>query len=274
MISQSSKPIGMFDSGVGGLTVMQQLMHRMPQERIVYFGDTARLPYGDKSPEMIVRFSLENTALLQQHDIKLLLIACNTASAYAAEAIRSQLSVPIVEVIQPGARQAANVTKNQRIAVLGTKGTIRSGIYQKEIQRIMPSAKVFGIACPLFVPLVEEEFIYHPVAKLIVKEYLTPLKDLHVDTILLGCTHYPLLQKLIQNEMENATIINSATCCAEEVEKLLREKGLLASQSEPISEQYRYLVSDDPEKFRHIGEAFLGHTIPYVEMIDFFYSLN
>ncbi len=249
-------PIGMFDSGIGGLTVMQQIMLTSPQESIIYFGDTARLPYGGKSRETIIRYSIENTILLIEKNIKLLIVACNTASAFAIHKLQQIFNIPIIDVIEPGAEKATSVTLNQRIAVLGTKGTIQSGAYEAAIKRKLPEATVIPIACPLFVPLVEEHFLYHPATRLIIKEYLKPLQDLQIDTILLGCTHYPLLKDLIQEEIGNSiSLVDSASTCAEKVASVLKAQQLESSSSQTT---YQYYVSDDLEKFRELGGKLLN----------------
>lgn len=192
-MSLPSQAIGLFDSGVGGLTVMQEIMKLLPHERLIYFGDTARVPYGNKGTRTIIRYSIENTICLLEKNIKLMVVACNTASALALPQLRRLFNLPIVGVIEPGAEKAVAATRNQRIAVLGTKATIQSGAYQTAIKKIAPHAAVIPIACPLFVPLVEEQWLDHPATHLIVREYLRPLQEQNVDTILLGCTHYPLL---------------------------------------------------------------------------------
>lgn len=257
--------IGMLDSGVGGLTVMQQVMHQLPLESIVYFGDTARVPYGGKSPETIMRYSVENAIFLMEQKIKLLIVACNTiCSVHALEKIRQIFNLPVIGVIEPGAERAVRVTRNGHIAVLGTKATVLSGAYQKAIQDRMPEAHVTSIACPLFVPLVEEHFFEHPAAKIIVKEYLEPLRDQNIDTVLLGCTHYPLLAKLIQEELgDDVTVVDSASTCARTVAELISEMQLQTDMSTP---QHRYVVSDDPEKFRILGRTFLGMPLENVEL--------
>lgn len=265
-MDDSSLAIGIFDSGVGGLTVMQQMIFKVPDEDIVYFGDTARLPYGEKSGDTIVRYSIENTMFLIDQRIKMLVVACNTASAYALEKLNQIFNIPIVGVVKPGARKAVEVSRHHRIAVLGTRATIHSGIYQKEIKLLLPSATVFPIACPLLAPLVEERFLDHQATKLVIKEYLAPLKEHRVDTILLGCTHYPLLYPLIQQEMSEAVIVDSASTCAEEVASVLKNLQLERKSSEPTN--YRYFVSDDPDKFRRFGEVFLGKQIQTVEQTD------
>lgn len=259
-------PIGMFDSGIGGLTVMSQLVRVLPHEHLIYFGDTARLPYGAKSPETIIRYSIENGIFLVRQKIKLLVVACNTASAHALENLQQIFSVPVVGMIGPGAKNAVQASKSKRIAVLGTKGTIHSQSYQKAILQLEPKAQVFPVACPLFVPLVEEGHLDHQVTRLIVQEYLRPLRECRIDTLLLGCTHYPLLKDLIRSEVgEEITIIDSAISCAEAVAELLSERQLNAeSKAKPV---YRYYVSDDPKKFQSLGSSFLGMPIDDVTLI-------
>jgi glutamate racemase len=257
--------IGMFDSGIGGLTVMQKVREVLPQESIVYFGDTARIPYGGKSRETLIRYSIESAIFLFEQDIKVLVIACNTAASAAMSKLCSVFNIPIIGVIEPGAAKAVSVTRNQRIAVLGTKATIQSDAYRKEIVRLQPQATVFSIACPLFVPFVEEGMVDHPCTKAIVKEYLAPLKNQGVDTAVLGCTHYPLLQHLIQEELgEEVTLVDSASTCAERVSDTLRSQSLTALEHLPA--QYRYFVSDDSEKFRLSAEKIFGHAIPHVQL--------
>lgn len=253
--------IGMFDSGIGGLTVLQQITCKLPNESIIYFGDTARLPYGGKSPETIVRYSLENAAFLMEHDIKLLVVACNTASAYAIDALQQRLGIPVVGVIDPGADKAVHVTKNGHIAVLGTKATILSGAYTSAINRRLQGSQVYSIACPLFVPLVEEHMAHHPATRLIVKEYLHSLKNKEIDTLLLGCTHYPLLRDVIQEEISpSVQIIDSASTCADAVLQVLQSHQIQANEGH--IPQYHYFVSDDPEKFRTLAQNLLGIFIP------------
>lgn len=256
--------IGMFDSGIGGLTVMQQLLHIMPRESIVYLGDTARLPYGEKSRETVIRYSIENAIFLLEKNIKFLVIACNTASAFALEKLQNIFNIPVIGVINPGAEKAVQVTKTGRIAVIGTKGTINSQAYQRAILQLDPKATVIPIACPLFVPLVEEQYLEHPAAKLIVQEYLRPLKEQKIDTLLMGCTHYPLLKHLINDELgPKVTIVDSAVTCAEKVAAILAQQGLENCHPEPP--EYRYFVSDDPQKFQLLGQAFLDMPITAVE---------
>jgi len=260
------RPIGMFDSGVGGLTVMQQVSHALPRESMVYFGDTARVPYGGKSRETIIRYSIEGTIFLMEHDIKAMIIACNTASAYARDKLRQLFNIPIIDVIEPGAEKAVQVTQNGCIGVLGTRATIRSGMYEAEIKARLPSAQVISIPCPLFVPLVEEHFTQHEAARMIVREYLSPLKGTKVDTVLLGCTHYPLLRTIIEKELgESIQIVDPAIACAEKVSKLLQQKKM---QTDSKHSTKRYFVSDDAAKFRQLGESFLGVSLEEVKQIN------
>lgn len=253
-------PIGIFDSGLGGLTVMRPIRSLLPKEPLIYFGDTSRVPYGNKSPETIVRYALEAGAFFRSQGVKALVVACNTASSYALEALAEGLKVPVLGVIAPGAEAAVKASKSGRIAVLGTKATILSGAYQAEIGRINPRATLFPIACPLFVPHVEERFIHHPATQLIVKEYLAPLKTAQVDTVLLGCTHYPILAPAIGQEMGNQVqLIDSGFTTALHLESLLKAKGLLTTSQLPTPPQF--FVSDDPDKFRMLGQLFLGEPI-------------
>lgn len=257
--------IGVFDSGVGGLTVMQQLMHTLPHESITYFGDTARVPYGGKSRETVIRYCIENTIFLMEQNIKLLVVACNTADALALAKLKQLFNIPIIGVIEPGAERAVKSSTRGRIAVLGTKGTVRSGAYQKEILRLLPNAHVMAQPCPLFVPLVEEHFLDHPATKLIIKDYLAPLKDDGVDTILLGCTHYPILKHLIQEEVgSHIQLVDSALACAERVAALLKQNQLETHEKIP---RYHYHVTDDPQKFSEVAESVFGQPITHVEHV-------
>lgn len=256
--------IGMFDSGIGGLTVMQKVMQALPDESIVYFGDTARVPYGGKSRETIVRYSIENSIFLLEKNIKILVIACNTAASAALSKLCTIFNIPVIGVIEPGAEKAVSVTRNGRIAVLGTKATINSGAYQKEIQSLLPGVTVIPVACPLFVPLVEEGMINHSFARAIIKEHLAPLKNQDVDTIMLGCTHYPILKELIQDEVgSHVVLVDSATTCAEKVADILRHQALDAPKGS--SPDYRYFVSDDPIKFRDAAEKIFGQPVSHVQ---------
>lgn len=252
-----SYPIGIFDSGVGGLTVMKEIMHALPNENLIYFGDTARVPYGEKSPETILRYSLESTNFLLQQKVKAIVVACNTATACALDELK-KMDVPLIGVIEPGVEKALEIGK--KIAVLGTRATINSGIYEREILKRNPKASVISIACPLLVPLVEENFVSHAATSLILEEYLKSLHIESVDTVLLGCTHYPLLAHLIEEELgPDKTVINSAMACAEKLRELLHVRDL-SNQDNSVPSRTFY-VSDDPQKFQSLGREFLGMLI-------------
>lgn len=247
----------MFDSGAGGLTVMRQVMNLMPCEDIVYFGDTARFPYGDKAAKVIQSYAEENAAFLVDFGIKALVMACNTASAFAFDRLEKTLPIPIVDVITPGARRAAAATKSGHIAVLGTVGTIGSGAYQRALALCSAGLRITAIPCPLFAPLVEERFTDHPATHLIVEEYLKELRSSDVDTILLGCTHYPMLHTAIHRVVgEGVALIDSAEACAEELQRVLQLHGLQSTAAAGES-SHRYFVSDNPEKFRLHAAAFI-----------------
>jgi glutamate racemase len=260
-------PIGMFDSGVGGLTVLREVMAQLPKESTVYFGDTARVPYGSKSRDVIVRFSLEIGQFLLQEKVKMLVVACNTASAFALPALSAKFSLPIVGVIEPGARAALDATETERIGVIGTEGTIESQAYTEAIHALKPTMKVFGQACPLIVPLVEEGWLDKPVALEIVREYLTPLLANKIDAMVLGCTHYPLLKNLLSKVAgPRVKLIDSAQETARAVARRLKEGHLEASDSMPAVR--KFYVSDAPEKFEKTGRRFLGQDIPMVKHVD------
>lgn len=251
------KSIGIFDSGVGGLTVLREIMQVLPQEDTLYFGDTARVPYGTKSPETVTRYAGEIASFLFKRDIKLLVVACNTASAVALPALKRQLSIPVVGVIEPGARRAVEVTRSGRIGVIGTAGTIRSSAYTRAIKRLKHDAEVITCACPLFVPLAEEGWVDNQVARLTAQTYLQELKEAGVDTLVLGCTHYPLLKPLIAAAMgPNVTLVDSAEETARTVAAILGEKGLLRPPTEKGN--HNYYVSDIPAGFVRVGNRFLG----------------
>lgn len=258
-------PIGVFDSGVGGLTVVKEIRSQLPHEDVIYFGDTARVPYGEKSKETIIRYSIENSLFLMEKNIKMLVVACNTASSCAIDRLQRIFKIPVVGVIQPGIEAVISLTKNQKIAILGTKGTIRSGVYQDEIKRLLPKSEIFPIACPLLAPLVEEKLIDHPAAKLLVEEYLSPLKKQSIDTLLLACTHYPLLKRVIQSQIgESVNVIDSAGHCVKKMKEILTSHSLINSKATPAI--CKYFVSDDPKKFKEIGVEFLGDVIESVEL--------
>jgi glutamate racemase len=263
----SWQAIGIFDSGVGGLTVLREIAMVLPQEDTIYFGDTARVPYGTKSPETVMRYSQEITAFLVSKDIKLLVVACNTASAVALNLLKRQFPIPVVGVIEPGARRAVEVSRSGRIGVIGTAGTIRSSAYTRAIKKISPSAEVLTRACPLFVPLAEEGWTENEVARLTARSYLQDLKDSGIDTLVLGCTHYPLLKPIIAEIMgPDVTLVDSAEETARTVTEILTKKKLLR----PVSEKgnHHYYVSDIPAGFIRVGNRFLGDRLGDVYQVN------
>ncbi|MDE7324894.1 MAG: glutamate racemase [Lachnospiraceae bacterium] len=253
-------PVGVFDSGVGGLTVAKEIMGRLPGERILYFGDTARVPYGSKSKETVTEYSRQIMRFLISQEVKVVVVACNTASALAIDAMRREFEVPILDVVDPGARTAAEVTKNGSIGVIGTEGTIRSGMYSKFLYRLNPDLNVYSKACPLFVPLVEEGWIYDSVTREVARRYLEEFQGKGVDTIVLGCTHYPLLRNLLKDVVrevlgEGVTLVNPAVETAKNLKQLLSKKGLLAGGEE--LPEHTFYVSDGAEKFRSFANSIL-----------------
>jgi glutamate racemase len=259
-VTEASRPIGVFDSGVGGLTVVRALMHRLPHENIVYFGDTARVPYGPKSPQVIREYAAQDTEFLLRHNVKMIVIACNTVSSVALDVVQRLAKVPVVGVILPGASAAASTTKKKRVGVIGTVGTIASNAYTNAIRQADPSIEVFGQACPLFVPLAEEGWLDHKATELIAKEYLFPLKLHKVDTVVLGCTHYPILKHAIAGVMgDSAHLIDSGEATAGEVDRQLNEKEMRNPSRQKARVQF--FVSDIPYKFAEIGERFLGEKL-------------
>ena len=260
------KSIGVFDSGVGGLTVVRELIRQLPSENIVYFGDTARVPYGIKSEETVIRFSIENILFLLKQDVKLICIACNTVSSLALPVIKNHFRVPIVGVLSPGVREAVYATQNKRIGIIGTKGTIKSRAYEIEIKQLDPEVKVTALACPLFVPFAEEGWTQGEVVLAVARHYLKPLKDAGVDTLILGCTHYPLLKPVIQKVMgKDVVLIDSAQQVAMEVKKILATEGLLNKGK--IGKRQFY-VSDNPEWFSGLAKRFLGKSLKTVKKVN------
>jgi glutamate racemase len=258
--------IGVFDSGMGGLTVVRELMSQLPNESIIYFGDTARVPYGPKSPDTVLRYSREITAFLKGEGVKALVVACNTATAHALPALRREFDMPIVGVIEPGARAAAAVTKTKRVGVIGTAGTIKSRAYEKEIRKLLPDVEVTAQACALFVPLVEEGWLDSEVTRAVARNYLAPIVSAEVDTLVLGCTHYPLMKTVIGNVVgREVRLIDSAHETARQAGELLRERGL--ENGTPDGARYRFIASDAPDTFLGLGERFLGSPIDRVETV-------
>jgi len=261
-----NKPIGVFDSGVGGLTVVKELIRQLPSEDIIYFGDTARVPYGIKSKETVIKFSIENILFLLKHEVKLICVACNTVSSSALPAIKNHFKVPIVGVIGPGVREAVYATQNKRIGVIGTKGTIKSRAYETQIKQLNPEIKVIAQACPLFVPFVEEGWLSGEVVAKVARLYLKPFKDSNVDTVILGCTHYPLLKGVIKEVLGSKVIlIDSAKQVAVEVKKILSQEGLL---SKGHRGRHDFYVSDNPEWFKDLAKRFLGRPVRNVRKMN------
>lgn len=261
------RPIGVFDSGIGGLTVVKEVMRCLPNEDIVYFGDTARVPYGTKSPGTIIRFSIENVLFLLRFRVKLVVIACNTSSSYGLPVLKRDFKIPVIGVILPGAEEAAKITKSGRVGVIGTRATIQSGAYDAEIKRQNPDLKVFSRACPLFVSLVEERWLKDKVTYTVARRYLKPLKDKRIDTLILGCTHYPLLKDVIKNIMgKNVVLIDSAKQVASHVKEVLKQEDLISKNSKKA--RYSFFVSDEPARFAKLGERFLGQKIRYIKKAD------
>lgn len=256
-----NRPIGVFDSGIGGLTVLREIWDLLPGEGTVYFGDNGRAPYGTKSKSTVIKYSLQNMKFLEEKDVKIIVIACNTASAHAYKALAENSKVPVIEVVTPGAKAAAKATKNGRIGIIATKGSVNSGVYKDAVERFSaPGTKIWQQACPLFVSLAEEGWWDNDITASVCREYLTPLKEAGVDTLVLGCTHYPLLSNAIQRFMGNeVTLINAGKAVAEVVKSTLDEKGLASDGAEPVR---AFFTSDEPELFEDIASPFLGRGLP------------
>ena len=262
-------PVGVFDSGIGGLTVAREIMRNLPSEKIVYFGDTARLPYGNKSKETIIRFSRQIVRFLMKQDVKAIVIACNTASAFALDTLKKEFDIPIIGVIDAGAEVAASVTKNHRIGVIGTVGTIGSGIHAEYLHRLDPRIEVVGKACPLFVPLAEEGWLNDPVTEAVAHRYLDDLKKKDIDTLILGCTHYPLLRSLIGNVMgSHVRLVNPAYETALELRNLLTEQDLLSKTPGEEEFPYRFFVSDLAEEFKKFANSILPYDVEMTQKIN------
>jgi glutamate racemase len=261
-----NNPIGVFDSGIGGLTVARAIIERLPLENIIYFGDTARVPYGVKSPETISRYATQITEFLLRQKVKVLIVACNTMAAVAYGAIKDLSSVPTLDVVDAGARSAVAETHNKYVGVIGTPATINSNAYVKAIKEYDPEITVFSQPCPLFVPLVEEGWLDHQVTRLTSQEYLRPVVAQNIDTLVLGCTHYPLLKPLLREVLgDQITLVDSAQTIARETEELLSKNSVQNIQEKPP--EYRFYVTDVPLRFREMGERFLGRTLSNITMV-------
>ena len=264
IISDITKaPIGVFDSGVGGLTVVREIMRQIPNESICYFGDTARVPYGSKTKETVTKFSRQIVRFLKTHQVKTIVIACNTASAYALDELEKEIDIPIIGVVRPGAKVAAEVTKNGKIGVIATEATIGSQIYNRYIQEINNNVTIYGKACPLFVPLVEEGLWQDPVTDEIAKRYLSELIDIGIDTLIMGCTHYPLIRSTIGRVIgEEVTLVNPAYETALELKAMLQVRGLLNQEAPKLgSNQYQFYVSDAAGKFKQFANSIIKYGI-------------
>ena len=263
-------PIGVFDSGVGGLTVAREIMRQIPNERIVYFGDTARVPYGSKSKETVTKYSRQIVRFLETQNVKAIVIACNTASAYALEQIKKEIKVPIIGVVKPGAVTAARATQNGKIGVIATEGTIQSEIYTQYIKELKQDAKVIGKACPLFVPLVEEGLLEDPVTDEIAQRYLSVLIDSGIDTLILGCTHYPLIRSTVGKVMgDKVTLVNPAYETAIELKRLLEDHNMLQDEKPALgTNQYQFFVSDGADKFQQFANNIFKYGVLAVKQIN------
>jgi len=265
--------IGVFDSGIGGLTVVKKIAEKMPNENIIYFGDTARVPYGTKSNSTVIEYSLQDAGFLVQKNVKLIVVACNTASSVALPALREKFDVPVIGMIFPGAALASKQSGTGKIGVIGTNATVNNKAYSNELLKIDSLFDIIEKACPLFVPLAEEGWVDHRATKLIAKEYLQELKDYRIDTLILGCTHYPLLTNVIKKAVgDGVKMIDSGTAAAITVEYYLINEGLRNYRETPG--RYEYFVSDLPEKFKSVAERFLGKEIDSLKKVDIEYLLG
>lgn len=263
-------PIGVFDSGVGGLTVVREIMRQIPNEKIIYFGDTARVPYGSKSQDTVTRYSEQIVRFLRTFDVKTIVVACNTASAYALDALEKELDIPIIGVVKPGAKVAAEVTKNGKIGVIATEATIGSQIYTKYIQDLNRDVTIYGKACPLFVPLVEEGLLQDPVTDEIARRYLTELIDIDIDTLILGCTHYPLIRSTLGRIVgDKVTLVNPAYETALELRDMLAKYDMLNDEVPGLgSNRYQFYVSDKADKFVRFANSIIKYGILSAKTIN------
>ncbi len=269
-VIDKNAPIGVFDSGVGGLTVAREIMRQIPDERIVYFGDTARVPYGSKSRDTVIRYSRQIIRFLLTRNVKAIVIACNTASAYALDTVEKELDIPVIGVVRPGAKAAVESTRNGKIGVIGTEGTVGSGIYIEEISKMKPDCEVILKACPLFVPLVEEGLLHDSVTDEIASRYLSELKGHFIDTLVLGCTHYPLLRSTLHRVMgDDVVLVNPAYETAVELKRLLIENGMCRDKDAPYDgDKYEFYVSDLAEKFTDFATSILPDEVKETRKVD------
>ena len=262
-----NRPIGVFDSGFGGLTVLYELSKLLKNESIVYFGDNGRAPYGTKSKEIVIKYTFQDINFLLNQDVKMIVIACNTASACSLSKVKNCFDIPLIEVVEPGALSVAKTTKNKKVGIIGTTATINSGVYERAIKKINDNIEIFVKACPLFVPLVEEGWWENDIVEMIAKEYLNPLKKQGIDTLVLGCTHYPLLEEIIKKVMgEDVILVSSALEIAKSVKELIKEKNI--ERDSEITPVYRYYTSDCVDKFENLGQSILKQKIYSVQKVD------
>lgn len=266
--NEASRPIGVFDSGIGGLTVVKELSRLLPNERIIYFGDTARVPYGNKSKETVIHYSLQIAYFLLKKKIKLLVVACNSASSVSISTLRRHFHIPIVGVIEPGAKSAVISSKNGTIGVIGTLGTINSNSYKKALKKINRKVKVSQQACPLFVPLAEEGWNKSRIAQDVSNEYLSGFTRNGIDSLILGCTHYPLLKDVIQNSVgKKVKLIDSGIETAKEVKRILERKKLINPHKQTERNHSVFYVSDFPHKFKEVSRRFLSKELKHVHKV-------
>ncbi|TNF55964.1 glutamate racemase [bacterium] len=263
-MSDRTRPIGIFDSGVGGLTVLKEIIRELPKEHTIYLGDTARVPYGTRSPDTVIKYSFENTQFLMEKQVKLLVVACNTASSVSLALLTGKLPIPVIGVVEPGARAAVERSKVKKIAVIGTETTINSSSYRRAIQSRETSAEVVEIACPLFVPLVEEGWITGEVVTLTARKYLAKVRDNGADVLVLGCTHYPMIKDVISG-IARIPLVDSAVETAREVHRILKEENMLHNNLEDSRREF--FVTDSPEKFASTGDKFLGSAITNISHV-------
>jgi len=257
-----NRPIGVFDSGIGGLTVLREIWNLMPDEGTVYFGDNGRAPYGTKSKSTVIRYSLQNMKFLEEQNVKMIVIACNTASAHAYHSLTKNSSVPVIEVVTPGAIAAAGTTRNGRIGIIATKGSVNSGVYKEAVERYAPAGtKIFQQACPLFVSLAEEGWWDNDITAAVCREYLTPLKEEGIDTLVMGCTHYPLLSDAIARFMgPDVKLINTGVAVADVVRDTLNSLDIASSGEGDVLRAF--YTSDEPKLFEDVASPFLGRGLP------------
>ena len=267
--NKNAAPVGVFDSGVGGLTVAREIMRQLPNENLVYFGDTARVPYGSKSRDNIIRYSRQIIHFLKTKGVKAIVIACNTASALALDVVREESDIPIIGVVEPGARAALQITQTKKIGVIGTEATVQSAMYGKIIKGLDPTVSVIGKACPLFVPLVEEGFAKHKVTEEIIDYYLASMKESDIDSLILGCTHYPLLRSRIRAYLgDKIQLVNPAYETAMDLKYILKESGMENAGKEGEHATYSFFVSDAADKFKQFANSILPYDIETTQQIN------